>query len=80
MHNATGRDTRLLEVDAAAAARHDPDVAAGLSSLYLERHARICDSMSGHVDPDTAAWVVTALNAGVGMKESAGLRCRTLTG
>ena len=73
IHNETGRDTRLLEVDAAAAARHDPDVAAGLSSLYLERHARICDAMSGLVDPDAAAWVVTALSAGVGMKESAGL-------
>ncbi len=31
------RDIRLLEVDAAAAARHDPDVAAGLANLYGER-------------------------------------------
>ena len=31
------REIRLLEVDAAAAARHDPDVAAGLASLYGER-------------------------------------------
>jgi len=73
IHDGTSRDTRLLEVDAAAAARHDPDVAAGLRSFYLERHARICDAMSELADPDTAAWVVTALTAGVGMKESTGL-------
>ncbi len=73
IHEETSRDTRLLEVDAAAAARHDPEVAAGLRSLYLERHARICDAMSELADPDTAAWLVTALTAGIGMKESTGL-------
>jgi AcrR family transcriptional regulator len=73
IHDATNRDTRVLEVDAAAAARHDPDVAAGLRLLYLERHAQICDAMSDVADPDAAAWVVTALTAGVGMKESTGL-------
>jgi AcrR family transcriptional regulator len=75
MHDARNRDTRLLEVDAAAAARHDPEVAAGLANLYLERHARICDAMSESEapDPDSAAWVVTALTAGIGMKESSGL-------
>ena len=73
IHDEASRDTRLLEVDAAAAARHDPEVAAGLRSLYLERHAQICDAMSELTDPDTAAWVVTALTAGVGMKESTGL-------
>ena len=73
IHDETSRDTRLLEVDAAAAARHDPDVAAGLRSLYLERHAQICEAMSELADPDAAAWVVTALTAGVGMKESTGL-------
>lgn len=73
IHDATGRETRLLEVDAAAAARHDPEVAAGLRSLYLERHVQIRDAMSELADPDTAAWVVTALTAGVGMKESTGL-------
>jgi AcrR family transcriptional regulator len=73
IHDESNRDTRLLEVDAAAAARHDPEVAAGLRSLYLDRHAQICDAMSEVGDPDTAAWVVTALTAGVGMKESAGL-------
>jgi AcrR family transcriptional regulator len=73
IHDVRNRDTRLLEVDAAAAARHDPDVAAGLESLYLERHAQICDAMSDVADPDAAAWVVTALTAGIGMKESTGL-------
>jgi len=73
IHAANHRDTRVLEVDAAAAARHDPDVAAGMRSLYLERHDRIRDAMFGVADPDTAAWVVTALTAGVGMKESTGL-------
>ena len=73
IHDETSRDTRLLEVDAAAAARHDPDVAAGLKTLYLTRHAQIVDAMSDLADPDTAAWVVAALTAGVGMKESTGL-------
>jgi AcrR family transcriptional regulator len=73
IHDETNRDTRLLEVDAAAAARHDPEVAAGLRSLYLERHAQICEAMSGVANPDAAAWVVTALTAGIGMKESTGL-------
>lgn len=73
MHDEAGRETRLLEVDAAAAARHDPEVAAGLMGLYLERHARIRDTATELADPDTAAWVVTALTAGIGMKESTGL-------
>ena len=73
MYEEAGRDIRLLEVDAAAAARHDPDVAAGLASLYLERHARIRDAVSGVADPDTAAWLVAALSAGIGMRESTGL-------
>jgi AcrR family transcriptional regulator len=73
MHDEAGRETRLLEVDAAAAARHDPEVAAGLASLYLPRHARIRDAMSELADPDTAAWVLAALSAGIGMKEASWL-------
>ena len=73
MYDEQGRATRLLEVDAAAAARHDPDVAAGLASLYQERHERIRDAMWNVRDPDTAAWLVAALTAGIGMKESTGL-------
>jgi AcrR family transcriptional regulator len=72
MYDERGRDIRLLEVDAAAAARHDPDVAAGLASLYGDRHARIRDAMSSAHDPETAAWLVGVLTAGIGMKESTG--------
>lgn len=72
MYEERSRANRLLEVDAAAAARHDPDVAAGLASLYGDRHARIRDAMSGARDPDTAAWLVGVLTAGIGMKESTG--------
>jgi AcrR family transcriptional regulator len=67
------REIRLLEVDAAAAARHDPDVAAGLASLYGERDGRIRDAMADVHDPDTAAWLVGVLSAGIGTKESTGL-------
>jgi AcrR family transcriptional regulator len=73
MYDRRGRDTRLLEVDAAAAARHDADIAAGLGDLYRERHERIRDAMETAGDPDTAAWLVSALTAGIGMKESTGL-------
>jgi AcrR family transcriptional regulator len=64
---------RVLEVDAAAAARHDPDVAAGLKAFYEERHDRIREAMGWVEDPDTAAWLVEALTAGIGMKLSSGL-------
>ena len=73
MYDEHGRAIRLLEVDAAAAARHDPDVATGLASLYQERHERIRDSMSGARDPDLAAWLVAVLTAGIGAKDSIGL-------
>jgi len=72
MYDERGREIRLLEVDAAAAARHDPDVAAGLASLYGDRHVRIRDAMSAAHDPDTAAWLVGVVTAGIGMKESTG--------
>ncbi len=73
MYSQLGRDVRLLEVDAAAAARHDPEVAAGLASLYRERQVQIRDVMSELADPDTAAWVLAALTAGIGMKEASGV-------
>lgn len=69
-----GRDVRLLEVDAAAAARHDPDVAAGLAELYDERLVRIRDAMVDDArDPEMAAWLVAVLAGGIGMKESSQL-------
>ena len=67
------RELRLLEVDAAAAARHEPDVAAGLGDLYRERYALIRDGMSTLRDPETAAWLVGVLTVGIGAKEFAGL-------
>ena len=70
MFNDEGRRIRLLEVDAAAAARHDDDVASGLAHLYNERHARIRDAMVDSDDPDTVAWLIAALTAGIGMKEA----------
>jgi AcrR family transcriptional regulator len=73
MFDDRGRQHRLLEVDAAAAARHDPDVAAGLSELYRDRDARIRDVMSELPDPNTTAWIIAALTAGIGMRESAGV-------
>lgn len=66
------REIRLLEVDAAAAARHDPDVAAGLAELYTDRSSRIRDAVDDARDPETAAWLIGALVAGIGMKESTG--------
>jgi AcrR family transcriptional regulator len=66
------RDLRLLEIDAAAAARHDAEVAAGLAQLYAERHDSIRTSMAGLSDPDTAAFLVAAITAGIGAKEAAG--------
>jgi AcrR family transcriptional regulator len=65
------RDIRVLEVDAAAAARHDPDVAAGLSHLYAERDERIRAAMEELDDPAAGAWIVFALTAGIAMKEAA---------
>ncbi len=73
MYSDRGRDIRILEVDAAAAARHDPDVAAGLDRLYGERLDRIRDAMADVADPDTSAWLIAALSGGIGMRESAGM-------
>ncbi|MCX4098363.1 TetR/AcrR family transcriptional regulator [Nocardia sp. alder85J] len=72
MYDSAGRDIRLLDVDAAAAARHDPDIAAGLEDIYRERHAWIRDAITGVSDPDTAVWLLFALSAGIGMQEAVG--------
>jgi AcrR family transcriptional regulator len=63
------RENRLLQVDAAAAARHDADVAAGLAHLYGERLERIRDSMVDFADPETAAWLVAVIVAGIGVMQ-----------
>jgi len=67
------RRLRFLEVDAAAAARHDPDVAAGLADLYRDRQKQIREATAETADPETAAWLIGALAAGVGMKEAVGM-------
>ncbi len=71
MYDAGGRQVRLLEVDAAAAARHDPDVAAGLAAFYRDRHERIRDAMGEVHDAESSAWIIAALTAGIGMREAA---------
>jgi AcrR family transcriptional regulator len=73
LHDVRAQDIRVLQVDAAAAARHDPDVAAGMADLYAERDAAIRAAMSAHPDPEMAAWFLATISAGIGMKEAMGL-------
>jgi AcrR family transcriptional regulator len=72
MFEESGRELRLLELDAAAAARHDPDVAAGLDAFYRERHERIREMAAEAADPDTTTWLVRAITAGIGVTEASG--------
>lgn len=74
LYDPAGRDTRLLEVDAAAAARLDPDVASGLAALYRERRVQI-ETMVADLSPDAAAlaWFITTVGAGIGVREAAGI-------
>jgi AcrR family transcriptional regulator len=67
-----GREARLLQVDAAAAARHDPDVAAGMRELNEERFRAIEDAMDRGQDPRVLAYIVEALAFGTGMHEAFG--------
>jgi len=67
------REIRLLEVDAAAAARHDRDVASGMAGLYEERDVAIRRALEGAERPEVLAFVVAALSHGVGTKEAIGL-------
>lgn len=64
------RELRLLQIDAAAAARHDPDVAAGVAELVQARNAWILESLEGTADPATMLFVINALSAGVGVQEA----------
>jgi hypothetical protein len=41
--------------------------------LYEERHQRMRDAISAMRDPDTAAWLMSAIIGGVGLKDSMGL-------
>jgi AcrR family transcriptional regulator len=75
LYDSAGRDTRLLEVDAAAAARLDPDVAGGLAALYRERRIRIEEVLIGTAtDTEALAWFITTVGAGIGVREAAGMR------
>lgn len=70
--NPESRDLRLLQIDAAAAARHDPDVAAGVQEIFAARSAWILDSLS-HLDhPEVLLYIINALSAGVGAQEAHG--------
>ena len=66
------RELRLLQTDAAAAARHDPDVAAGVEEVFAERAEWILETLSGIADPDTVLFVINALSSGIGVQEAHG--------
>ena len=66
------RELRLLQTDAAAAARHDPDVAAGVEEVFAERAEWILETLSPYADPDTVLFVINALSSGIGVQEAHG--------
>ncbi|MXW76016.1 MAG: TetR family transcriptional regulator [Acidimicrobiaceae bacterium] len=66
------RELRLLQTDAAAAARHDPDVADGVEEVFAERTRWILDTLSEYADPDTVVFVINALSSGIGVQEAHG--------
>ncbi len=70
--NPLSRDLRLLQIDAAAAARHDPDVAAGVGEIYAARSAWILDTLRRLDSPETLLYIINALSAGVGAQEAHG--------
>lgn len=75
LYDEDGREIRILGVDAAAAARHDADVAAGLAGWNHGRQAsiRAAVASAGVTDTETVAWLISALSAGIAMKEAQGL-------
>ncbi|MCX4098408.1 hypothetical protein [Nocardia sp. alder85J] len=80
MYHEAGHDIRLLDVDAAAAARHDPDIAAGLHELHRERHTWIRDAISDVTEPDVVAiWLVFACPWGSACRRPLAYSCRTST-
>ena len=66
------RDLRLLQVDAAAAARYDSDVAAGSEEVKDERNSRILESLEGVDNAETILFVINALSSGIGIQEAHG--------
>ncbi len=66
-------ELRLLQVDAAATARHDHDVAAGIEELYAERTRWVLEHIGGaYTDPATAFFIINAISNGIGMEEAFG--------
>jgi hypothetical protein len=66
-------------VEAAATARHNPDVAAGMADLDEGRQAAIRAGLNNVVsDPDTEAWLISALAMGIGMREALGFEAPDL--
>lgn len=73
--SAAGLEGRLLGVDAAAAARHDPDVLAGMTALNADRYAAVVEHLRDHTsDPEAVAWLILAFAAGIGVREAFGVQ------
>ena len=70
--NPDSRHLRLLQIDAAAAARHDPDVAAGVAKIFSARNAWILDTLRRLDAPEVVLYIINALSAGVGVQEAHG--------
>ncbi len=66
-------NVQLLLVDAAATARHDPYVAAGLVEIERDRQTRIRAAVAMVDDPATTAWLISALSLGIAMKRAIGV-------
>jgi AcrR family transcriptional regulator len=66
-------NVQLLLVDAAATARHDPNVAAGLIEIERDRQTRIREAIAMVDDPATTAWLISALSLGIAMKRAIGV-------
>ena len=73
-----GLDVRLLVTDAAAAARHDDDVRAGMAALDRDRCAAVAHRLEDvPSDAEAVAWIILALASGVGTREALGVKTPT---
>ena len=70
--NPDSRHLRLLQLDAAATARHDPDVAAGVAEIFSTRNAWILDTLRRLNTPEVLLYMINALSSGVGVQEAHG--------
>lgn len=70
-----GRDVRLLVTDAAAAARHDADVHAGMAALEAERDSAVTNRLEGlPAGAEAVGWLIQSLASGIGVREAIGVR------